>query len=72
MTSHSLATADPSTAPSSEVRRSRKGLRLVLILATLLGVALATTACDPTLASKDAIEKYFGGNADCAERIAQR
>ncbi len=37
-----------------------------------MGLAFATAACTPEQISKDAISKYWGHNAACAEKIAQR
>lgn len=64
-------TAAP-TEPQSKVRRSRKAIHLSIGLLAIVGVAFATTACTPEVVAKNAIADHWGGNAKCAERIAQR
>ena len=64
-------TAAP-TEPQSKVRRSRKAIHLSIGLLAIVGTAFATTACTPEMVAKDAIAQHWGGNAKCAQRIAQR
>lgn len=52
--------------------RSRKAINLAVGLVAVVGIAFATTACTPEEIAKDAIAEHWGGNAACAERIAQR
>ena len=60
------------TASTRPVRRSRKALKLALVLVAVTGFAFATAACSPEMVAKDAIAKHWGGNASCAERIVAR
>ena len=60
------------TEPQSKVRRSRKAINLSIGLLAVVGIAFATTACTPEMVAKDAIAEHWGGNAACAEKIAQR
>jgi len=64
-------TASP-TEPQSKVRRSRKAIHLTVGIFAVIGIGLATTACTPEAVAKDAIADYWGPNAACAQRIAQR
>lgn len=66
------AAADPTTESATTVRRSRKALNLTFALVAIVGIAFATSACTPEITAKDAIEKYWAGNAACAEKIADR
>lgn len=68
---HTLATDDVNVA-ATEVPRSRKPLRLVGVLAAVVALAFASTACTPEETAKDAIAQYWGANAPCAERIVDR
>ncbi|MFN8019195.1 MAG: transglycosylase SLT domain-containing protein [Acidimicrobiales bacterium] len=72
MTSPSPATIATSSEASQKVRRSPKAAKFAIALAALVGIAFATTACDPAAVSQDAIQKYWGGNWECAQRIAER
>lgn len=68
---HTLATDDASVS-ETVVPRSRKPLRVVGVLAAIVALAFASTACTPEQTAKDAIAKYWGSNAACAERIVDR
>ena len=70
----SPATTDvaEATAPARPVRRSRKAVKLALVLVTVTGIAFASAACTPEMVAKDAIAEHWGGNAACAERIVDR
>ena len=75
MTSPALTAANETDAPSApkrKVRRSRKALNVTLGLAAASLIAMSTTACTPEMLAKDAIAEHWGGNAECAERIAER
>lgn len=72
MTSPALTETAAPQEPQSKVRRSRKAIHLSIGLVAVVGLAFATTACTPEMQAKDAIAQYWGGNAKCAERIAQR
>lgn len=69
---HTDAAAERSATPSS-VRRSRTAVRAAIGVAAIALIALGSTACIPTKdAPKDAIAKYWGRNAACAEKIVRR
>ena len=72
MTSPALTETAAPAEPQSKVRRSRKAIHLSIGLVAIVGIAFATTACTPEMMAKDAIAEHWGGNAKCAERIAQR
>ena len=65
-------TEAPATGSTVKVRRSRKALNLSLVLVAVMAIALTSTACTPENTARDAIAKYWGGNAACAERIVDR
>ena len=62
---------DPSS-PQQVVRKSRKGWRLAIALVAIVGIAFASSACTPKTIAQDAIKRYWGKNASCAERVVQR
>jgi len=66
------ATDQDQSVSRSTVRRSRTPLRVMTGLLAIGVIVLASTACNPESISKDAIRKYWGGNAACAERIVNR
>ena len=72
MTSPALTETAAPQESQSKVRRSRKAIHLTIGLLAVVGIAFATTACTPEVMAKDAIADNWGGNAKCAERIAQR
>lgn len=72
MTSPATTETAAPTEPQSKVRRSRKAIHLTVGLLAIVGIAFATTACTPEMMAKDAISQEWGGNASCAQRIAQR
>jgi hypothetical protein len=72
VTSPALTETAAPQESQSKVRRSRKAIHLTIGLLAVVGIAFATTACTPEVMAKDAIADNWGGNAKCAERIAQR
>lgn len=72
MTSPAHTSATSTSVPQRSVRRSRKAIHLSIGLVAVVGLAFATTACTPEAMAKDAIDQHWGGNAACAEKIAQR
>jgi soluble lytic murein transglycosylase-like protein len=72
VTSPALTETAAPQEPQSKVRRSRKAIHLSIGLVAVVGLAFATTACTPEAMSRDAIAQHWGGNAKCAEKIAQR
>ena len=73
MTSPVLTTTAEDVSPSQPVvRRSRKRWSLVGGLVVIVALAFSTAACTPESVAKAAIEKYWGSNAACAEKIVER
>ena len=72
MTSPAHTDALDTPVPQAKVRRSRKAIHLTVGIFAVIGIGLATTACTPEAVAKDAIADYWGPNAACAQRIAQR
>jgi len=72
VTSPAHTSTAPASEPQTKVRRSRKAIHLTVGLFAVMTIAFATTACTPEAMAKDAIAQHWGGNAKCAERIAQR
>lgn len=59
-------------APKKAVSRSRKAAQFSVALFAVIGIAFTTTACTPEVVARQAIEKHWGKNAACAERIVKR
>ena len=66
------ATDQDPTVSRSTVRRSRKPVRVIGGLLAVVLVTLTFSACNPKVSAKDAIARYWGRHAACAERIVQR
>lgn len=72
MSSPDLTVAEAPEAQERTVRRSRKAWTLPFALLAIVALVFATSACTPEVVAKDAIAKYWGSNAACAERIVDR
>ena len=66
------ATDQDPTVSRSTVPRSRKPVRAIGGLLAVVLIALTFSACNPKVSAKDAIARYWGRHAACAERIVQR